>query len=180
MLDVAQYLLQECPPIIWYILLYTFVILVDGRLFGTSIKIFAFGGSVKQSIYPTILDCGCTFTMSGDRSLFIESTLVEVNENVGLAESGYSSKATHRGKIKIDGVILDAMLVPDFKQTMVSMGQLEKMGLIMTSSGNVRSFVTDTGNTFLSFYIAPNNLYPLLPTKNTESTSNGSSKSKSS
>ena len=179
-LDVAQYLLQECPPIIWYILLYTFVILIDGRLFGTSIKIFAFGGSVKQSIYPTILDCGCTFTMSGDRSLFIESTLVEVNENVGLAESGYSSKATHRGKIKIDGVILDAMLVPDFKQTMVSMGQLEKMGLIMTSSGNVRSFVTDTGNTFLSFYIAPNNLYPLLPTKNTESTSNGSSKSKSS
>ena len=179
-LPVAQRLLQECPPIILYISLFTFVILVDGRLFGTSIKLYAFGGSVKQALYQIILDCGCTFTMSGDRSLFIESTLVEINEDVGLAESGYSSRATHRGKIRIDGAILDAMLVPDFKQTMVSMGQLERMGLKITSSGNVRSFVTNTGDKFLSFYIAPNNLYPLLPSKNTESTSNVSSKSESS
>ena len=179
----AQYLLKmfmHCPPLVLYITLVIIVLFLDGRLFKRSIKFYAFGGTVKQAIYKIILDCGCTFTMSGDLALFVQSSLVEINEDVGLAESGFSSRATHKGKIIIDGKSLDALYVPDFKQTMVSMGQLERMGLIMNSSGNTRKFVTTKGETFLTFILAPNNLYPLLPSKNSESASNVSSKSKSS
>ena len=179
----AQHLLQmfaHCHPLVLYITLAIFVLFVDGRLFKRSIKFYAFGGAVKQALYKIILDCGCTFTMSGDLGLFVQSSLVEIDEDVGLAESGFSSRATHKGKIIIDGKSLDALYVPDFKQTMVSMGQLERMGLIMNSSGNTRKFVTAKGDTFLTFILAPNNLYPLLPSKNFESTSSGTSKSKSS
>jgi hypothetical protein len=169
-----------CAPLAFYLFLALTFLLIDGRVlktFKTPIKMFANGSSVRNAVYKIILDCGCTFTMSGDRGLFIESTLVEINEDVGLAESGYSSRATHRGKILIDNRPIDALLVPDFKQTMVSMGQLERMGLTMTSSGTVRNFVTDKGDIFLSFYIAPNNLYPLLP--RSESSSSSATKSKS-
>jgi hypothetical protein len=106
-----------------------------------------------------------------DLGLFIESTLVDIDEDVGLAESGQSSKATKKGKIVLDGKAIDAMYVPDFKQTMVSMGQLERMGLTISSSGNIRKFVTDKGDAFLSFYRAPNNLYPLLSTNNNSTSS---------
>ena len=170
---------MSCSPLSLYIFLLVIVLSIDGRLFKSPIKLFAFGGSVRQAIYKIILDCGCTFTMSGDENLFIKSTLVAIDESVGLAESGYSSKATHRGKILIDNKPIDALLVPDFKQTMVSMGQLERMGLTMTSSGTVRNFVTNKGDTFLSFYMAPNNLYPLLPSKDSTSSSSSAPKSKS-
>ena len=179
----APHLLEmfaHCHPLVLYITLAIFVLFVDGRLFKRPIKFYAFGGAVKQALYKIILDCGCTFTMSGDLGLFVQSSLVEIDEDVGLAESGFSSRATHKGKIIIDGKSLDALYVPDFKQTMVSMGQLERMGLIMNSSGNTRKFVTAKGDTFLTFILAPNNLYPLLPSKNFESTSSGTSKSKSS
>ena len=120
--------------------------------------------SVRRPLYKIILDCGCTFNMSGDLGLFIKSSLVPINEPVGLAESGMSSRATHRGKIVVDGKVLDSLFVPDFKQTMISMGQLEKMGLVYTKvSENCRSFLTDKGDVFMSFFVAPNNLYPLLP-----------------
>ena len=97
-----------------------------------------------------------------------------IDEDVGLAESGFSSKATHKGKIVIDGKTFDALYVPDFKQTMISMGQLERMGLQIQTKGNVRSFCTDKGDTYLSFYLAPNNLYPILPTHNSTSNANKS------
>ena len=83
-----------------------------------------------KAAYQTILDCGCTFTMSGDLSIFDPSSLVPIKESVGLAESGHAVDATHFGKAYIGGQFIDALYVPSFKQTMVSMGQLEKMGLV--------------------------------------------------
>ena len=135
------------------------------RLTRTSpLKHLVFGAGTRQAIYQIILDCGCTFNMSGDRSIFIESSLVPIYEEVGLAESGKMSVATHKGKMVVDGKVLDGLFVPDFKQTMISMGQLERMGLVYCRTAqNVRSFLTEKGDIFLSFCAAPNNLYPLLP-----------------
>jgi hypothetical protein len=130
----------------------------------------ASAASVRRAVYKIILDCGCSFTMSGDLGLFIQSTLTPINESVGLAESGKSARATHKGKMVVDGKVLDALYVPDFKQTMISMGQLERMGLVYTKvSENSRSFLTDRGDVFMSFFVAPNNLYPLLPTSQSAS-----------
>ena len=164
------------PPILIYVLIFSIALLIDGRLFKRTQKqcFLSFGVSIRRALYPVILDCGCTFTMSGDKGLFVESSLVKIDEDVGLAESGFSSKATHKGKIVIDGKTLDALYVPDFKQTMISMGQLERMGLHIKTKGNVRSFCTDKGDTYLSFYLAPSNLYPILPTHNSTSNANKS------
>ena len=131
---------------------------------------FTSAASVRRSVYQIILDCGCSFTMSGDYGLFIHSTLTPINESVMMAESGNSVKATHKGKMVVDGKAIDALYVPDFKQTMISMGQLERMGLVYTRvSENTRSFLTDRGDVFMSFFVAPNNLYPLLPTSQSAS-----------
>jgi len=111
--------------------------------------------------YQVILDCGCTFTMSGDKGLFVPSSLTPINESVGLAESGHEAKATHYGKISVGGQLIDALYVPDFRQTMISMGQLEKMGLRYTTIGNIRHFLTPNNSVFLSFELAANNLYIL-------------------
>ena len=147
------------PLLILLALLVTYLRLTKTKSF----KHLGFGARVRQALYKIILDCGCTFTMSGDRGLFIESSLVTIHEEVGLAESGKMSIATHKGKMVVDGKIIDALYVPDFKQTMISMGQLERMGLTYSKTAhNVRSFLTDKGDVFLSFCIAPNNLYPLL------------------
>ena len=56
--------------------------------------------------YPVILDGGCTFTMSGDESIFDASSLVPIHESVGLAESGHAVDATHFGKACIGGKFL--------------------------------------------------------------------------
>ena len=141
----------------------------------TSFTHFASAASFRHPIFKIILDCGCSFTMSGDLGLFIQSTLTPIEESVGLAESGKYARATHKGKIVVDGRTLDALYVPDFKQTMISMGQLERMGLLYTKfSENFRSFVTSGGDIFLSFYVAPDNLYPLLP--RAQSSSSGSTR----
>ena len=146
------------------------VLVVCWRMMQQTPKNWASAVSVRHAVYKIILDCGCTFNMSGDLGLFIESSMSPINEHVGLAGTDVSSKATHRGKMIVDGKILDALYVPDFKQTMISMGQLEKMGLVYTKvSENARSFLTDKGDVFMSFYIAPNNLYPLLPTSQSSS-----------
>ena len=108
-----------------------------------------------------ILDGGCTFTMSGDKGLFVTSSLSPINESVGLAESGHAVEATHYGKISVGGQLIDALYVPDFRQTMISMGQLEKMGLRYTVIGNIRNFLTPNNSVFLSFTLAANNLYVL-------------------
>ena len=140
------------------------------RMMQQTPKNWASAVSVRHAVYKIILDCWCTFNMSGDLGLFIESSMSPINEHVGLAGTDVSSKATHRGKMIVDGKVLDALYVPDFKQTMISMGQLEKMGLVYTKvSENARSFLTDKGDVFMSFYIAPNNLYPILPTSQSSS-----------
>jgi hypothetical protein len=127
-----------------------------------------------KAVYQVILDCGCTFTMSGDKSLFVPSSLSPINESVGLAESGHAVKATHFGKICIGGKLIDALYVPDFRQTMVSMGQLEKMGLRYSALDNTRNFLTPNGSVFLSFTLATNNLYFLVPPSHTNSASSAS------
>ena len=119
--------------------------------------------------YQTILDGGCTFTMSGDRSIFVTSSLVPIHETVGLAESGHAVDATHFGKACVGGEFLDALYVPKFKQTMVSMGQLEKMGLRYTVVGNIRNFLTPNNSIFLSFTLAANNLYVLASSNHSSS-----------
>jgi len=111
--------------------------------------------------YQVILDGGCTFTMSGDKGLFVPSSLSPINERVGLAESGHAVEATHYGKISVGGQLIDALYVPDFRQTMISMGQLEKMGLRYTVIGKIRNFLTPNNSVFLSFTLAANNLYIL-------------------
>ena len=58
--------------------------------------------------------------------------------------------------------MLDALYVPDFKQTMVSMGQLEKMGLRYTAEGSIRKFLSSNNSVFLSFSLTTNNLYTLV------------------
>ena len=121
--------------------------------------------------YQIILDCGCTFTMSGDKGLFVPSSLSPINESVGLAESGHAVKATHYGKIIVDGELIDSLYVPDFRQTMVSMGQLEKMGLTYKVEGNLRHFYTPNNSIYLSFNISSNNLYILSPRQNSNSAS---------
>ena len=114
-----------------------------------------------KALYPVILDCGCTFTMSGDVDLFIPSSLSPISHAVGLAQSGKSVAATHYGKMNVGGRLIDALLVPAFKQTMISMGQLEKMGLTYSATGNNRNFMTPSNSIFLSFSLATNNLYEL-------------------
>ena len=59
--------------------------------------------------------------------------------------------------------------VPKFKQTMVSMGQLEKMGLRYTVVGNIRNFLTPNNSIFLSFTLAANNLYVLASSNHSSS-----------
>ena len=121
--------------------------------------------------YQVILDGGCTFTMSGDKGLFVPSSLSPISESVGLAESGHAVKATHYGKIAVDGELIDALYVPDFRQTMISMGQLEKMGLTYKVAGNLRHFYTPNDSIYLSFNLSPNNLYILSPRQNSNSAS---------
>lgn len=117
--------------------------------------------AVVKAQYPVILDCGCTFTMSGDVGLFLSSSLKPISHAVGLAQSGKSVAATHYGKLNVNGRLIDALLVPAFKQTMISMGQLEKMGLIYHATGNNRNFITPSNSIFLSFSLTSNNLYEL-------------------
>lgn len=129
-------------------------------LFGCSSSHCAFAAAVK-ALYPVILDCGCTFTMSGDAGLFLPSSLKPISHAVGLAQSGKSVAATHYGKINVNGRLIDALLVPAFKQTMISMGQLERMGLSYHATGNNRNFMTPSNSIFLSFSLTSNNLYEL-------------------
>ena len=124
-----------------------------------------------KAAYQTILDCGCTFTMSGDLSIFDPSSLVPIKESVGLAESGHAVDATHFGKACIGGQFIDALYVPSFKQTMVSMGQLEKMGLVYSVIGNTRNFLTPNNSIFLSFSLSTNNLYILSSSSSTSHSS---------
>lgn len=121
---------------------------------------------MTKNKYPIILDCGATFTMSGDKDLFISSSLIKLKqpEIIGLAESGMTSTATHVGKMIIDGRNLDAFYCPQFHQTMVSMGQLERLGLIYNKQNDTtRNFLTNTGEIYLSFHFTQNNLYQLTP-----------------
>ena len=124
-----------------------------------------------NAVYQVILDGGCTFTMSGDKGLFVPSSLSPINESVGLAESGHKAKATHYGKISVGGQLIDALYVPDFRQTMISMGQLEKLGLRYTVIGNIRNFLTPNNAIFLSFTLAANNLYILSSSTSSNSAS---------
>ena len=114
-----------------------------------------------RALYQIILDCGCTFTMSGDEGLFLPGSLVKIDESVGMAESGLSAKATHYGKLCINGHLIDALFVPQFKQTMISLGQLERLGLKYNQVNLFRDLVTPTGSIFLSFTLTNNNLYEL-------------------
>jgi hypothetical protein len=109
--------------------------------------------------------------MSGDKGLFVPSSLSPIDESVGLAESGHAVKATHYGKIVVDGELIDSLYVPDFRQTMISMGQLEKMGLTYKVEGNLRHFYTPNNSIYLSFNISSNNLYILSPRQNSNSAS---------
>ena len=127
--------------------------------------------AINNSIFQVILDCGCTFTMSGDLSLFDKDSMVPIDETVGLSETGQSTKATHYGKINLAGRKLDALYVPAIKQTMVSMGQLEKQGLSYAKAGTNRNFLTPNGDIFLSFKLSINNLYT-LNTNHSSSNSN--------
>ena len=130
-------------------------------VFFNTIRHFASAATHFKAVYQVILDGGCTFTMSGDKGLFVTSSLSPINESVGLAESGHAVEATHYGKISVGGQLIDALYVPDFRQTMISMGQLEKMGLRYTVIGNIRNFLTPNNSVFLSFTLAANNLYVL-------------------
>ena len=114
-----------------------------------------------RALYQVILDCGCTTTMSGDEGLFLPGSLVKIDESVGMAESGLSAKATHYGKLCINGHLIDALFVPQFKQTMISLGQLERLGLKYKEVNNFRDLVTPSGSIFLSFTLTNNNLYEL-------------------
>ena len=119
--------------------------------------------SIFRSKYQIILDNGSSFTFSGDIDLFVKSTLVSIDEKVSLSESGFCSKATYFGKINIDGKLIDALYVPSFKQTMISMGQLELQGLKYTKEGQVVNFLTSSGDVYLSFLHKSDNLYYHLP-----------------
>ena len=100
--------------------------------------------------------------MSGDINLFDPQSMTKIDEQISLAESGQHTNATHYGKMNIGGRWLDAIYVPNFKQTMVSMGQLEKMGLRYVVEGNIRKFLFSNNTVFLSFMLTPNNLYTLV------------------
>jgi hypothetical protein len=113
------------------------------------------------ALYQIILDCGCTTTMSGDEGLFLPGSLVKIDESVSMAESGLSAKATHYGKICLNGHLIDALFVPQFKQTMISLGQLERLGLKYKEVNNFRDLITPSGSIFLSFTLTNNNLYEL-------------------
>jgi hypothetical protein len=114
-----------------------------------------------RALYQIILDCGCTTTMSGDEGLFLPGSLVKIDESVSMAESGLSAKATHYGKICLNGHLIDALFVPQFKQTMISLGQLERLGLKYKEVNNFRDLITPSGSIFLSFTLTNNNLYEL-------------------
>jgi hypothetical protein len=99
--------------------------------------------------------------MSGDEGLFLPGSLVKIDESVSMAESGLSAKATHYGKICLNGHLIDALFVPQFKQTMISLGQLERLGLKYKEVNNFRDLITPSGSIFLSFTLTNNNLYEL-------------------
>ena len=115
-----------------------------------------------KATYQTILDCGCTFNMSGDINLFDPQSMTKIDERISLAESGEHANATHFGKMNVGGRWLDALYVPNFKQTMISMGYLEKMGLRYVVEGNIRRFLFSNNTVFLSFMLTSNNLYTLV------------------
>jgi len=127
-----------------------------------------------RALYQIILDCGCTTTMSGDEGLFVPGSLVKIDESVSMAESGLSAKATHYGKICLNGHLIDALFVPKFKQTMVSLGQLERLGLKYKEVKNFRDLVTSSNSIFLSFTLTNNNLY-VLNNRNLARTNSSSS-----
>jgi hypothetical protein len=114
-----------------------------------------------RATYQVIMDGGCTWSMSGDFNLFLPGSLMPKEESVGLAESGYAAQATHYGKLCIQGKLIDALYVPKFKQTMISQGQMEKMGLRYQQVNDFRDLVTPSGSIFLSFTLTKNNLYEL-------------------
>jgi hypothetical protein len=113
------------------------------------------------ALYQIILDCGCTTTMSGDDGLFLPGALVKTDESVGMAEYGLSAKATHYGKLCLNGHLIETLFVPQFKQTMISLGQLERLSLKYKEVNNFSDLVALSGSIFLSFTLTNDNLYEL-------------------
>jgi hypothetical protein len=184
---LASKFILSCRYLIFFITSFFVVLklLVD-KLFAGCVKTAHFCSAVApflRAAYQIILDCGCTWSMSGDFGLFLPESLVPISEAVGLAESGYAAEATHYGKLCIQGKFIDALYVPKFKQTMISLGQMEKLGLRYQEVNNFRDLVTPSGSIFLSFTLLQSNLYELndraLHSNSATSASSSSSSSSS-
>lgn len=107
-------------------------------------------------------DSGCNFPCCHDRSRFV-GPLIPCKTYLGLAEDKTSSVATHKGKIRLNGKLVDALYVPTFTRTLISQGWLFRMGYIaQNNSGGRKDYVDANGKVWLSFHIAHDNLYFLI------------------
>lgn len=133
------------------------------KLFRCTTALFCAAASNASlvALYRIILDCGCTFTMSGDVILF-GNTLQPMTSTVSVA-NGVNCAATHYGKINVNGRLIDALYVPTFHQTMLSLGQLERQGLTYSQLDDQRYLKNEAGEIYLSFTLTKENLYILNP-----------------
>ena len=116
--------------------------------------------------HPVILDSGCTIHMSGDRDLFIDSTLREHKVPISLADSSKAIYSTHVGKICLNNHVINCLYVPGMSQTLLSLGQFLRQGCFAKtdSSGNMSIYKNHNNTTnYLSFYMNEDNLFHLLP-----------------
>ena len=111
---------------------------------------------------PVYLDSGCSTHMTGDSSLFVQSTMVPHVSKIKLADSK-SAQSTHMGKINVRGQLLDCLYVPDFTQTLLSLGQFLNSGMTIHTdiAGNIIIRQISSPTNYLQFNLSHSNLLNL-------------------
>ncbi|RVW31136.1 hypothetical protein CK203_116362 [Vitis vinifera] len=95
--------------------------------------------------YIWFLDSGCSNHMCGRREIFIELDS-NFRESVKLGnDSSLTVKGKGKVRMEVNGivhVITGVYFVPDLKNNLLSIGQLQERGLaVLIQHGNVRSFI---------------------------------------
>jgi hypothetical protein len=107
-------------------------------------------------------DPGCNIVISNNKSDFI-GPMVPYKTSLGLADANMSSMVTHKGTIRLNGKLVDALYGPTLNKTLVSGGWLFRLGYIPQHSWSGRKDIVDKkGDVWMSFHIAEDNLYYLV------------------
>jgi hypothetical protein len=108
-------------------------------------------------------DDGCNIIISNNKSDFV-GPLVPYNVSLGLADANMSSQVTHKGQIRLQNKLVDALYSPTLNKTLVSGGWLlQEMGYLPRDSWSGHKDIVDRkGNVWMSFFLAEDNLYYLV------------------